>query len=196
MTYCADEVTAVDISQSSINVGIKLAETKNIKNIEFVQGDLLNLPFENNSFDLVLSWGVIHHTPDPLKALDELVRVLETNGTIVIAVYLKTNLTFLHEFARKTCLKMPKFLKPAFINSVAFIVRVAELMGKRTNVRPDNIRIASQVEDWFFVPEKYFYTIKEMEEEFKKRNLSSELLIAQTGRFKSSSCFILRGTKL
>ena len=40
--------------------------------------DAENLPFEDNTFDLAYSWGVIHHTPDTPKAAKELLRVCET----------------------------------------------------------------------------------------------------------------------
>ena len=42
----------------------------------FVEGSVLNLPFENKSFDLVYSHGVIHHVDDTQRAVDEFHRVL------------------------------------------------------------------------------------------------------------------------
>jgi len=191
----AKMVIGTDISSGSLNTALSLANSLMINNIQFVQADLLNLPFNDETFDLVFSWGVIHHTVAPLRALDELVRVLKKGGILILAVYLKTRLTFLHEFLRKVCLRFPSFLKRPFIKSVAFMVRIAEKFGKNTNVRADNPLIESQVEDWFFVPEKHFFTIDEMKRHFLERGLNFELLCPQTGRFKSSSNFIVRGIK-
>jgi len=52
-----------------------------------LQADAENLPLSNNSFDLVYSWGVIHHTPDTWRALDEIVRVTKSGGQIKLMLY-------------------------------------------------------------------------------------------------------------
>lgn len=51
------------------------------------QADCEQLPFPDNTFDLAYSWGVIHHSPDTLGALDEIVRVLRPGGVGKIMVY-------------------------------------------------------------------------------------------------------------
>jgi ubiquinone/menaquinone biosynthesis C-methylase UbiE len=50
-------------------------------------GDAENLPFAPASFDLVYSWGVIHHSPNTLKAIAEIHRVLRFEGTARIMIY-------------------------------------------------------------------------------------------------------------
>lgn len=50
-------------------------------------GDAENIPFEDNTFDLVYSWGVIHHSPNTEKAFSELVRVCKPGGEIKFMVY-------------------------------------------------------------------------------------------------------------
>jgi ubiquinone/menaquinone biosynthesis C-methylase UbiE len=62
----------------------------NVYNLEakkLVQGDSENLPFEDNFFDVVYSWGVIHHTPDTQKAMDEIIRVMKPGGIGKIMLY-------------------------------------------------------------------------------------------------------------
>jgi ubiquinone/menaquinone biosynthesis C-methylase UbiE len=56
------------------------------------QGDAENLPFPDASFDLVYSWGVIHHTPDTPKAASEIMRVLRPGGTFKVMIYNKWSL--------------------------------------------------------------------------------------------------------
>lgn len=189
------QVTAVDISEKCVANTLELAKKLDLKNVTGVVTSLLSLPFENEKFDFVLSWGVVHHTTDPIKAITELTRVLKPGGTIVLAIYWRTMFTFVHETARKMCLKMSPSMKKTWIKSCAGIIKFAEMLGKKTVVRDDNITIESQVEDWFFVPEKHFYTPEEMQKLFDKLGLEFELLCKQTGRFKSSSNFIVRGAK-
>jgi len=49
--------------------------------------DAENLPFDDASFDIVYSWGVLHHTPNTPKAIDEAWRVLRPGGSARIMVY-------------------------------------------------------------------------------------------------------------
>jgi SAM-dependent methyltransferase len=45
------------------------------------------LPFADASFDVVFSWGVLHHVPDTARAVDEVWRVLRTGGSARIMIY-------------------------------------------------------------------------------------------------------------
>lgn len=50
-------------------------------------GDAENLPFPSNTFELVYSFGVLHHSPNTQKALDEVYRVLKPGGTFKGMIY-------------------------------------------------------------------------------------------------------------
>jgi SAM-dependent methyltransferase len=52
-------------------------------------GDAENLSFADASFDIVYSWGVIHHSPNTRKAVAEIYRVLKPGGTAKIMIYHK-----------------------------------------------------------------------------------------------------------
>lgn len=49
--------------------------------------DAERLPFDDASFDIVYSWGVLHHTPDTPRAIQEVWRVLRPGGTARVMVY-------------------------------------------------------------------------------------------------------------
>jgi ubiquinone/menaquinone biosynthesis C-methylase UbiE len=49
--------------------------------------DAERLPFADASFDIVYSWGVLHHTPDTPRAIDEVWRVLRPGGSARVMVY-------------------------------------------------------------------------------------------------------------
>ncbi len=59
------------------------------KKIHFCRGDALNLIYKNNSFDLVYSYGVFHHTKNLKKCLIECKRVLKKNGILIFYNYKK-----------------------------------------------------------------------------------------------------------
>lgn len=56
-------------------------------NVLVLQGDLFNLPFAEETFDIVYSIGVLHHTSDCEKAFRQLPRLLKPGGQIAIWVY-------------------------------------------------------------------------------------------------------------
>lgn len=59
---------------------------------EVLVGDAESLSFPDASFDHVYSWGVLHHSPDTQKAIDEVWRVLRPGGTARVMIYHKHSL--------------------------------------------------------------------------------------------------------
>ena len=64
----------------------------NDPDVLIVQGDILNPPFKEKSFDAGYSIGVLHHTPDPARGFDRLARVVKDEGSISCCVYPKIGL--------------------------------------------------------------------------------------------------------
>jgi len=59
------------------------------------QASALDLPFDDSSFDIVLSHGVLHHIPEIKKAQAELARVLKPDGKLIVMLYAKWSLNYL-----------------------------------------------------------------------------------------------------
>jgi len=55
--------------------------------------DAEQLPFHDESFDIVYSWGVLHHSPDTARAVSEIHRVLKPGGRAAVMVYHRNSLT-------------------------------------------------------------------------------------------------------
>jgi ubiquinone/menaquinone biosynthesis C-methylase UbiE len=56
--------------------------------------DAENLPFADNTFDLIYSHGVLHHTPDTQKAINEAHRVLKPGGAAMVMLYHKNSYNY------------------------------------------------------------------------------------------------------
>ena len=63
------------------------------------QGSVLDLPFADDTFDMVFSHGVLHHVPDVRQAQGEIHRVLRPGGELVIMVYARWSLNYLVSIA-------------------------------------------------------------------------------------------------
>jgi ubiquinone/menaquinone biosynthesis C-methylase UbiE len=72
---------------------------------KIVVADAENLPFESNSFDLGYSFGVLHHTPDTLRALKELVRVVRPGGEIKVMLYNRHSVWAFNQWFKHALLK-------------------------------------------------------------------------------------------
>lgn len=56
------------------------------RGIDAIQADCRNIPFKDNSFDVVFSLGVVEHFPETIKSMKEHVRLCKPNGKIIIIV--------------------------------------------------------------------------------------------------------------
>lgn len=84
------QVTAVDLSEKSIEVARRRAEVFGLGDrIRFIQADAEHLAehVPNEPFDLIYSFGVIHHTPHPERVIEQLRHFLKPESTVKIMVY-------------------------------------------------------------------------------------------------------------
>ena len=79
-------LTGVDLTQRAITHTRKRFEILSLKS-DIQMADAENLPFSDDTFDIVYSWGVLHHSPDTQKAIDEVLRVLKPGGVAKIMIY-------------------------------------------------------------------------------------------------------------
>ena len=82
-------VTLVDISEKMLEQARLKAEQQDIKNIQFLEQDLLVNPLEQQ-FDLIVVSRVLHHMPDIDATLAMFNRHLKENGQLFIADFVKT----------------------------------------------------------------------------------------------------------
>ncbi|AZS15431.1 class I SAM-dependent methyltransferase [Paenibacillus lutimineralis] len=79
-----DRVVSVDISEAMIEEGITQNDLQGINNIEYIHGHVEQLPFEEDTFDLVISRFAFHHFLNPLLVLTEMTRVCKSQADVAV----------------------------------------------------------------------------------------------------------------
>ena len=132
------EVTALDFSHGMIEQG-----RKQNKNINFVQGDALKLPFEDNSFDMTtISFG-LRNTSNTEKALKEALRVTKDGGRIVVAEFSHpVNPVFKKIYLNYLMKALPVIVKKISKNPDAYIY-----LAESIRAWPDQAELASIMRD-------------------------------------------------
>src|SRR5579872_1849139 len=84
------QVTAVDLTEASLELARKRAKVFGVEDrVQFLQADAerLSESVPVQRYDLVYSFGVIHHTPNPGRVLDEIRKYMDSESTLKIMVY-------------------------------------------------------------------------------------------------------------
>ena len=79
-----EDITCLDLTEEMLAQGRKLAQENGITNIRFETGDAEALPYEDETFDLVITRLSLHHFTNPKKPFAEMKRVLKKGGKLVI----------------------------------------------------------------------------------------------------------------
>jgi SAM-dependent methyltransferase len=80
------DYTGVDLTEAAVELARKRFELSGLPG-RFQTADAENLDFADESFDLVYSHGVLHHTPETAKAIAEVHRVLRPGGRAIVMLY-------------------------------------------------------------------------------------------------------------
>jgi len=85
--------TDVDLSSGHLDLAQENFRLRGLSGT-FIHHDAEMLPFPDNTFDVVYSNGVIHHTPNTQSVVDEIYRVLKPGGKAIVMVYAENSLHF------------------------------------------------------------------------------------------------------
>ena len=80
------EVTGVDLTPRAVELVRRRLRHEGLDG-EVLVADAERLPFDDASFDRVYSWGVLHHTPDTIRAICEAIRVCRPGGELCVMLY-------------------------------------------------------------------------------------------------------------
>jgi len=101
--YNNSSILAIDLSLSSLAYAKRKTEELGLKNIEYLQADILQLKKLNKKFDIIESVGTLHHMKDPISGLKVLLEILQPHGVIKLGLYSET--------ARQDIVNIREFIK-------------------------------------------------------------------------------------
>src|SRR6266545_6384803 len=81
----ARHVTGIDLTPAMLDRARALAAENGVANVTFQVGDVMQLPFADAAFSIVVSRFAFHHLQDPGAVLREMVRVCRPGGRVVVA---------------------------------------------------------------------------------------------------------------
>lgn len=76
-------ITASDVSGNMIRIGSQKAQDQAIKNVEFVQSDLLDIAVDGGPYDAVLAFNILHLLEDTSAAIAHINNLLKPGGTFI-----------------------------------------------------------------------------------------------------------------
>ena len=107
------EIFCVDYSDKMLTVAENRAKQLNLRGVQFIRGDVANLPFADDFFDCVLSINGFHVFPDKAAAFSETRRVLRSGGTFCGCMYVNGANRRTDFFVENFCERM-KFFSPPY----------------------------------------------------------------------------------
>ena len=176
--------TGVDLTDAAINIARERFALFDEQG-EFIKINAEKLPFLENYFDYVYSFGVIHHSPQPELIVDEIYRVLKPGGSITIMLYNRTSFYYLIEvkIIRKIFFNFcqnERFCKAIFsIFNKKYACSFERFRNKlvsmkKNNPKPNNDEWVSMNTDDVFCPIARVYSKSDARKLFRKlRDFSS-----------------------
>ena len=144
----ASEVVALDLSETNVETTRMRAEQRGLNHVTAQQASLMEVPFEDETFDVVWSNGVLHHTGDTDGSLKEIARLLKPGGWMWLYLYGSGGIYWhMVDWVRDT-------LRAGGIHVSECI---AQLRLQNVPVR----RIAEWIDDWF-VPVLQRYKVEDV----------------------------------
>jgi ubiquinone/menaquinone biosynthesis C-methylase UbiE len=174
--YCG-----VDLTPASISLASERFQLFGVEGTFRVANAEERIPFEDNSFDHIYSWGVIHHSPNTESIVAEMYRVLRPGGTVQVMLYNRSSINYYVEimFLRKLFRLMlyPKWMPRVLSRLTGF--EEWKLAGHRERL----LKGSTSKEEWIsmntdgpFCPLAKVYNHREGAELFKQfRSVSQEV---------------------
>ncbi len=90
------EIHAIDISSKMIEAAKEKADASNVENVSFVQADIFDERYKEESFDAILAFNMLHTVPNPQNAMKRIYELLKPEGVFLsVTPCLRDKMSFL-----------------------------------------------------------------------------------------------------
>lgn len=165
------DVTGIDYSQDAVDY------CKKNNTVKVLQGDATSLPFQDDTFDLVVAFDVLEHIKDDKKAVSDIFRVLKPEGYLYLTVpafqflwsYNDDISHHMRRYTKTSLLNLLKshpsdLIKVSYFNTIlfplVFVIRKAHMLLGSESVNDGDIKETGKVVNTIltniFALEKYF----------------------------------------
>lgn len=139
-------ITAVDYDKNSVSTTKALANRFNAP-ITCFRDDILNSKL-SGQFDVVYSWGVLHHTGDMTKAIQTARSFVKPTGLFIIAIYRKSRFCGMWHIIKRTYCLSPSPIKRATELSFYGILKLAHAARGHRNYNERGMNLWNDAVDW------------------------------------------------
>lgn len=148
-----NHVLGIDMSLASLGLAVEHKNRNALTRAAFAQMNIFNLAIKDNSFDVVISHGVLHHTFDARRAFAQIVRKLKPGGIIMVGLYNRPA-------------RLPTLIRSKLIGllgpNIDFVVR------KRIR---DKRKAAIWIADQYYNPHETWHSLDEVLEWFRENDI-------------------------
>lgn len=148
-----NHVLGIDMSTASLRLAVEHKRRNGLDRSSFAQMNIFDLAIKDNSFDVVISHGVLHHTFDAKRAFAHIARKVKPGGIVMVGLY--------NSYAR-----VPTYLRSKVIGltggKIDYVVR---------NRIQDERKAEIWIKDQYYNPHETWHSIGEVMGWFKENNL-------------------------
>jgi ubiquinone/menaquinone biosynthesis C-methylase UbiE len=119
-------VNGIDYGENGLKIAEEIKKYSGIEDVTFQKGNVLDLPYESDTFNFVFCNGVLHHTEDLEKGVSELIRVARPNTWIFIYLYGDGGIFW---YARKKMNEMMKLIPQEYTH--IFLYKLMNMPNNR-----------------------------------------------------------------
>ena len=187
--YLNSNILGVDISLKSLAYAKRKVLELNLKNVEFLHADILQLRNLEKKFDIIECVGTLHHMKDPLSGLKILLDLLEPHGFLKLGLYSK--------IARQNIIKARELIKKRKIINTTENIRIFresivnekedQSLQKILNIK--DFYSTSMVRDLIFHVQEHLFTLPKISKILKDLNLEFLGFINPSIKFEYSKLF-------
>jgi 2-polyprenyl-6-hydroxyphenyl methylase/3-demethylubiquinone-9 3-methyltransferase len=151
--------------------------------IDFEVESILNLKSCSRQYDIVYSWGVLHHTGDMYKAFDIVKNLVAEKGVLIIAIYNRHFTSPVWKAIKYIYVKSPRFIKKIMVGVILVVKFLLAVIITRRNPlkRKRGMRYYTDIVDWVGGYPYEYASVSEVVNFFESCGFKLKNLVRTTG---------------